>query len=109
MAEKQFDNELRGALFRNDRKKTDKHPDFTGNVQVEGVEYWMSAWTKQGAKGSFLSVSLQLKQPRGAADDILDPATQHRQSTPARQQEPAHVPGKSSFNSPGDIDDDIPF
>ena len=48
-----------GVLFDNDRKESDRHPDFTGNIIYEGVEHWFSAWSKVSKKGNkFLSVSM---------------------------------------------------
>lgn len=51
-----------GALFKNDRKEKDSHPDYTGNVMVDGVEYWISAWIKEGGKGKFMSLSFKKKE-----------------------------------------------
>jgi hypothetical protein len=59
---KQFDNNMRGALFVNERKTEEKQPDYTGSCEIEGVEYRLSAWkreTKAGAK--MLSLSFQMK------------------------------------------------
>ena len=47
----QFDNELRGALFKAKEKKSERSPDYTGQVQVAGVEYWVSGWLKNGQIG----------------------------------------------------------
>ncbi len=45
MAAKEFDDRNRGVLFRNNRKNTDRHPDMTGKINIEGKEYWLSGWT----------------------------------------------------------------
>lgn len=42
-----YDNTNKGSIWRNDRKQTDKHPDFNGTLNVEGVEYWVSAWKRK--------------------------------------------------------------
>ena len=44
--DKEFDNTNRAAVWRNDKKTTDKHPDLTGSINVEGVDYWLSGWVK---------------------------------------------------------------
>lgn len=56
-----YDNTNRGALFTNDRKETDNHPDLSGKIDVEGKEYWLSAWTKRNDDGSFKLLSLSVK------------------------------------------------
>ena len=40
-----------GALFRNEKKETDKHPDYKGSATIAGVEYWVSSWVNTSAKG----------------------------------------------------------
>ena len=57
----EYDNELRGVLFKNDRKERDNHPDYKGSCEVDGVEYWLSAWIKEGKKGKFQSLSFKRK------------------------------------------------
>lgn len=58
----EFDNNLRGVLFKNDRKEKDSHPDYKGSCEIEGVEFWLSAWIKDGQKGKFMSISFQEKE-----------------------------------------------
>lgn len=92
----EYDNELRGVLFKNDRKETDNHPDYKGSCEVDGVEYWIAAWIKTGKKGKFMSLAFTEKEEAAPA-----PA----RSAPARstRSEPR---GRGGFD---DMDDDIPF
>lgn len=58
-----YDNTNRGVLFPNDKKGNEKRPDMTGDINVEGVEYRLSAWKKSSKAGNnFLSISVQRKE-----------------------------------------------
>lgn len=50
--------ELSGSIFKNDRKQTEKQPDFKGSALIHGVEYWVSGWDKD----KFISLSFSKKQ-----------------------------------------------
>lgn len=43
------DNE--GAIWGNQKKQKETHPDFTGNATIDGQDYWVSAW-KRGENAS---------------------------------------------------------
>jgi hypothetical protein len=47
-----------GVLFKNNKKTSEKHPDLTGNIMINGKKYRLSAWTKQGNSGKFYSLSV---------------------------------------------------
>jgi hypothetical protein len=49
MAYEQRDNS--GTRFKNDRKEKPNHPDYKGSAMIDGVEYWVSSWTKTGKNG----------------------------------------------------------
>jgi len=71
-----YDNTNCGALFRNN-DKTEEHekwPDYRGNINVDGTEYWLSAWLKTSKNGmKYMSLSVkpqnadtaQSKKPAG--------------------------------------------
>ena len=74
-----------GVLFKNDKKETSNHPDYKGNVRVNGQEYWLSAWIKEGKNGKFMGLALSPKEEQGQA------------------------PQAKSSKKIEDMDDDIPF
>ena len=70
-----YDNTNRGSIWGNDRKETDKHPDFTGSLNVEGKEYWVSAWKRKpdaNPKAPALSFSVKPKDQQSASQDFQD-------------------------------------
>lgn len=61
----EYDNTNRGALFKNDDKQSDRHPDYKGSLNVNGQEFWLDAWIKTSKKGvKFMSVSVKPKMAR---------------------------------------------
>jgi hypothetical protein len=83
----EYDNTNRGSIWKNEKKETEKHPDFTGSINVEGVEYWVSAWKrKPGANVKAPALSFSFK--------------------PKDTQKQQHVPAQTVDT---DFDDDIPF
>lgn len=84
---KEYDNTNRGALFKNDKEGGNPNwPDYRGNINVNGAEFWLDAWIKDGKKGKFMSLSIKPKQAKGER---------------TAQNEPA--------KSDPDLDDSIPF
>ena len=64
MAFEQRDNS--GAIFKNEKKTEDNHPNMTGSAMIGGVLYWISAWTKESAKGRFQSLSFKQQDEKPA-------------------------------------------
>lgn len=58
----QYDNNLTGVLFKNDKDGNEKRPDYKGSAEIEGVQYWVSAWIRDGAKGKFMSMKYEAKE-----------------------------------------------
>jgi len=50
-----------GVLFKNDKKESEKHPDYKGNITVNGQDFWLSAWIKEGKGGKFMGLALSPK------------------------------------------------
>lgn len=60
-----YDNNNKGAIWGNDRKQNDNHPDFKGQATINGVEYWVSAWKRKpdaSPSSPALSFSVQPKE-----------------------------------------------
>lgn len=84
----EYDNSNRGALFKNDRKEKETHPDYKGSINVGGTDYWLSAWLSESKAGKkYMSLSVKPKEE------------QQEKAQPA----PAAVVTDDGFN------DDIPF
>lgn len=81
-----------GVLFKNDKREKDTHPHATGTALIDGVEYWVSAWTKEGRNGKFQSLSFKRKEAR------REQSAQHQRSY-----------AESSGGTAAAIDDDLPF
>lgn len=50
-----------GSLFKNDKRETDSHPNAKGSALIDGVEYWVSAWTNDGNQGKYQSLKFSRK------------------------------------------------
>jgi hypothetical protein len=96
----EYDNNLRGVLFKNDRKEKDTHPDYKGSCEVDGEEYWISAWIKEGRNGKFMSLSFTEKEDQKPAP--APPPRGDSQGNRSRGTDRAQ-PRRD------DIDDGIPF
>ena len=82
-----YDNTNRGSIWPNDKKITDSHPDFTGSLDVDGKQFWVSAWKRKvGAnpKAPSLSFSISEKEQRTEAPkDHVHPNTTGGVAPPA--------------------------
>lgn len=61
-----------GALYPNERKENERHPDFTGPITINGLDLRLAAWIKQAKTGKnagadYLSLSISEKRQQAAA------------------------------------------
>lgn len=84
----QYDNTNKGALWKNDKRETDKHPHYTGSINVEGKEYWLSAWKTDGSNPKAPLVNIAIK---------------------SKDSQTAPNPGSQNLHREDDFDDDLPF
>lgn len=68
----QYDNTNSGTLFKNDKGDNDKRPDYRGKIDINGVEYNLSAWVKvmKDGTGKFLSLKADAKTTAPVAKHI---------------------------------------
>lgn len=53
------------SLFKNEQKKTDKHPDYRGEGKdLSGQSIEVAAWIKESSKGKFMSCTFKLATAR---------------------------------------------
>jgi hypothetical protein len=48
-----------GALFNNEKREKETHPHYQGKATINGVEYYVSSWIKEGKNGKFQSLSFK--------------------------------------------------
>lgn len=81
----EYDNNNRGVLFKNNKRTNERQPEYNGSVEVNNVEYYISAWVKQSKNGNkFFSLSFT---PKGEQQETVT----------------------SSVAQPVDVDSEIPF
>lgn len=72
-----YDNEMRGVLFPNDKGDNPNRPDHRGEVTIGGTKYSLSVWAKTSKAGKdFMSISVQPWQDRPAQNNSAQQAQQ---------------------------------
>lgn len=124
-----YDNTNSGLLAKNDKQGNENRPDYRGSINVDGREYWLSAWIKTGRDGTklagqkYMSLSVQPKDASygGAPAPAPAPAparmTQDQRDAMAinerakREQAQSARPASSPKPATNfdDMEDDIPF
>lgn len=66
-----------GNLFKNDKREKETHAHARGDALIDGVEYWISAWTNTKGDGEkYQSLKFSRKDqntaPRPQTDDFND-------------------------------------
>ena len=92
----QYDNTNSGALFKNNKMTSDKSPNMTGPLNIEGKEYRLAGWTKVSKAGDeYISLSVEPVEERKEESNVSNTGN-GASVTPQPESEP-------------NIDDEIPF
>lgn len=66
-----MENNNRGALFKNHRKEQKRQPDYKGEINVEGRDYWISAWLNESKNGqTYMGLEIDLKDQQKDAQPV---------------------------------------
>lgn len=84
-----YDNTNSGALFKNERKEKENHPDYRGRGNFDGVDFEVAAWIRKSKDGKTY-MSLAFSEPY------------------VKEDAPAAAPPRARETQPA-LDDDIPF
>ena len=92
MADTQFNDEMRFALFPNpDKQPGDKRPNVKGFAQIGGNRFQLSGWTRTSSKdgSKFISGVIEVPQPKqeGAAPTQAAPVQAQPVVTPTPDEE----------------------
>ena len=91
-----YDPNMKGVLFRNDKSGNEKRPDYRGSAVINNVDYNLSAWIKSSQKTGDKYMSIKI-EPKG-------------EGKLARTGEPQRQPTKKSEINEKNWDDlDTPF
>jgi len=75
-----------GAIFANERKKTDKDPDMSGTVNLDGFDYMMFGRKRQSKAGvPFTGINIAVKEDRegrGSTSEASVPAEDFNDDIP---------------------------
>ncbi len=93
-----YDNTDSGVLFKNEKKmRDDNRPNYTGKINVGGVEKRLAAWVKTDRNGKpFMSLKVTDDRPQ-------------RQDSSEASREAAQPVKPQDHQAPLDDDSEIPF
>jgi hypothetical protein len=85
--------DMSGTLFKNDRKEQPNHADYRGEIRIDGRDFWLSCWIKEGKSGKFMSLAVK---PKDGTSARPDPAQEFKREA-------------QRVFPDAQLDDDVPF
>lgn len=68
-----YDNTNSGVLFVETDKKSEKHPDYRGTLNVDGKEYELAGWKRESKNGrTFLSLKISEPYKKKNAEPTVE-------------------------------------
>lgn len=67
----QYDNTNSGVLFKN-QSENEKAPAYKGKINVDGKDYELAAWIREGKSGKFMSLKVQEPRQKQAPQKDFD-------------------------------------
>ena len=57
--------ENKGSIFKNEKKEKETHPDYTGQINVGGTLYNISAWVNESKDGKkYFGLQVSIPKPK---------------------------------------------
>jgi len=66
----QYDNTNSGVLFKNE-SENEKAPAYKGKINIDGKDYELAAWIREGKKGKFMSLKVQEPRQKKPEPDLV--------------------------------------
>ena len=70
MPKEHYDNTNRGQIWKNERREKDTHAHYRGDINIDGVNYWLDAWkvSSDHANAPVLRFRVRKKGERKASE-----------------------------------------
>ena len=67
----EYSNENTGVLFKN-QSENEKAPAYKGKINVDGKDYELAEWIREGKSGKFMSLKVQEPRQKQAPQKDFD-------------------------------------
>lgn len=78
----EYSKENTGVLNKNEKGDNDRRPDYRGFCDINGAEFWIAAWIREGPKGKFMSLKFEAKDANQTGESTKKPTGGTRNDPP---------------------------